>query len=137
MLGIIFFLSQTDFKLIIEAIVDGWYRLTEPSVDREIRADLTEKAEEKARILAEKQAEIDKWTQALKDNEAFVEIQKHLGDYTKDELAKECKCIYADAFPPVTFEAKPKDEMVRISVADNNEKVIGPYGNLFEMYGRK
>lgn len=35
-------------ELIVEAIVDGWYRLTEPSVDREIRADLTEKADEQA-----------------------------------------------------------------------------------------
>ena len=35
-------------ELIVEAIVDGWYRLTEPSVDREIRADLTEKADAQA-----------------------------------------------------------------------------------------
>ncbi|MBR3325640.1 MAG: RNA-binding transcriptional accessory protein [Clostridia bacterium] len=38
----------TREDLIFQAIKDGWKRLIEPSVDREIRNDLTEKAEEKA-----------------------------------------------------------------------------------------
>ncbi len=39
-------ISRED--LIFQAIKDGWKRLIEPSVDREIRNDLTEKADEKA-----------------------------------------------------------------------------------------
>ena len=39
-------ISRED--LIFQSIKDGWKRLIEPSVDREIRNDLTEKAEEKA-----------------------------------------------------------------------------------------
>ena len=38
----------TREELILQAIKDGWKRLIEPSVDREIRNDLTEKADEKA-----------------------------------------------------------------------------------------
>ncbi len=39
-------ISRED--LLFQAIKDGWKRLIEPSVDREIRNDLTEKADEKA-----------------------------------------------------------------------------------------
>ena len=39
-------ISKED--LIFQAIKDGWKRLIEPSVDREIRSDLTEKADEQA-----------------------------------------------------------------------------------------
>lgn len=35
-------------KYLKDAILDSWKRLIEPSIDREIRSDLTEKAEEKA-----------------------------------------------------------------------------------------
>ena len=41
--------SNTQFiKLLEDTILDSYKRLIEPSIDREIRADLTEKAEEKA-----------------------------------------------------------------------------------------
>ena len=41
--------GETQFKHILEeAIEDGYKRLIEPSIDRELRSDLTEKAEEKA-----------------------------------------------------------------------------------------
>ena len=41
--------GETQFKNILEeAIEDGYKRLIEPSIDRELRADLTEKAEENA-----------------------------------------------------------------------------------------
>jgi len=41
--------GETQFKKYLEeTILDSWKRLIEPSVDREIRSDLTEKAEEKA-----------------------------------------------------------------------------------------
>ena len=41
--------GQTQFTEILkETIEDGWKRLIEPSIDREIRSDLTEKAEDKA-----------------------------------------------------------------------------------------
>ena len=41
--------EKTQFtKYLIETICDSWKRLIEPSIDREIRSDLTEKAEEKA-----------------------------------------------------------------------------------------
>ena len=41
--------EQTQFtKFLIDTIGDSWKRLIEPSIDREIRSDLTEKAEEKA-----------------------------------------------------------------------------------------
>ena len=41
--------KNTQFgKLLEESIEDGYKRLIEPSIDREIRSDLTEKAEEKA-----------------------------------------------------------------------------------------
>ncbi|MBR3134366.1 MAG: RNA-binding transcriptional accessory protein [Clostridia bacterium] len=40
------YISRED--LLFQAIKDGWKRLIEPSVDREIRNDLTEKADEKA-----------------------------------------------------------------------------------------
>ena len=42
-------IEHTQFeKYIKRAIEDSWKRLIEPSIDREIRSDLTEKAEEKA-----------------------------------------------------------------------------------------
>ena len=41
--------GQTQFTTYLqETILDSWKRLIEPSIDREIRSDLTEKAEEKA-----------------------------------------------------------------------------------------
>ena len=41
--------GQTQFTSYLqETILDSWKRLIEPSIDREIRSDLTEKAEEKA-----------------------------------------------------------------------------------------
>ena len=41
--------NNSQYKLFLEnAIEDAWSRLIEPSIDRELRADLTEKAEEKA-----------------------------------------------------------------------------------------
>lgn len=41
--------GHTQFEnYLINAIEDSWKRLIEPSIDREIRSDLTEKAEEKA-----------------------------------------------------------------------------------------
>ena len=41
--------GQTQFTAYLqETILDSWKRLIEPSIDREIRSDLTEKAEEKA-----------------------------------------------------------------------------------------
>ena len=41
--------GQTKFTTYLqETILDSWKRLIEPSIDREIRSDLTEKAEEKA-----------------------------------------------------------------------------------------
>ena len=41
--------GQTQFTpYLIDTILDSWKRLIEPSIDREIRSDLTEKAEEKA-----------------------------------------------------------------------------------------
>ncbi len=41
--------GHTQFeKYLINTIEDSWKRLIEPSIDREIRSDLTEKAEEKA-----------------------------------------------------------------------------------------
>ena len=41
--------EQTQFtKYLRDTICDSWKRLIEPSIDREIRSDLTEKAEEKA-----------------------------------------------------------------------------------------
>ena len=40
--------EMTREDLIFQAIKDGWKRLIEPSVDREIRNDLTENADEKA-----------------------------------------------------------------------------------------
>ena len=41
--------GHTQFEqYLIDTIVDSWKRLIEPSIDREIRSDLTEKAEEKA-----------------------------------------------------------------------------------------
>lgn len=41
--------GQTQFTAHLEnTILDSWKRLIEPSIDREIRSDLTEKAEEKA-----------------------------------------------------------------------------------------
>ena len=41
--------GQTQFtKYLVDTISDSWKRLIEPSIDREIRSDLTEKAEEKA-----------------------------------------------------------------------------------------
>ncbi len=41
--------GQTQFtKYLQDTILDSWERLIEPSIDREIRSDLTEKAEEKA-----------------------------------------------------------------------------------------
>lgn len=41
--------GDTQFKTYLEnTILDSWKRLIEPSIDREIRSDLTEKAEEKA-----------------------------------------------------------------------------------------
>ena len=42
-------IGHTQFKeYLINTIEDSWKRLIEPSIDREIRSDLTEKAEEKA-----------------------------------------------------------------------------------------
>ena len=41
--------GHTQFEqYLIDTIADSWKRLIEPSIDREIRSDLTEKAEEKA-----------------------------------------------------------------------------------------
>ena len=41
--------GHTQFEeYLVNTIVDSWKRLIEPSIDREIRSDLTEKAEEKA-----------------------------------------------------------------------------------------
>lgn len=41
--------GETQFTQILkDAILDSWKRLIEPSIEREIRSDLTEKAEEKA-----------------------------------------------------------------------------------------
>lgn len=41
--------GQTQFtEYLKNTILDSWKRLIEPSIDREIRSDLTEKAEEKA-----------------------------------------------------------------------------------------
>ena len=41
--------GQTQFtQYLTDTILDSWKRLIEPSIDREIRSDLTEKAEEKA-----------------------------------------------------------------------------------------
>ena len=41
--------GETQFtKYLQDTILDSWKRLIEPSIDREIRSDLTEKAEEKA-----------------------------------------------------------------------------------------
>ena len=40
--------NQQEANILIETILDSFKRLIEPSIDREIRSDLTEKAEEKA-----------------------------------------------------------------------------------------
>ena len=41
--------GNTQFKVMLEnTILDAFKRLIEPSIEREIRSDLTEKAEEKA-----------------------------------------------------------------------------------------
>ena len=41
--------GETQFTIILkDTILDAFKRLIEPSIDREIRSDLTEKAEDKA-----------------------------------------------------------------------------------------
>ena len=49
-----------EYQLLEESIEDGYKRLIEPSVDREIRSELFEKAEEKAiKVFGRKMQEND------------------------------------------------------------------------------
>lgn len=88
--------------------------------------------------LAEKQEVIEKWAENLKDIAEFEALKDKLGNFTKEELDKECKCIFADAKANFTFSAKPKEDgVIRIPIAENEPTSDSPYGDLFEMYGTK
>lgn len=108
-----------------------------------MQAEVTSLRDYKAKIeaefaLAEKQEIIDKWSENLKDIAEFEALKDKLGNYSKEELEKECKCIFADAKANFTFSAKPKDDgVIRISITENDSVSDSPYGDLFEMYGTK
>lgn len=108
-----------------------------------MRSELSELKEYKSKVenefaLAEKQAVIDKWSENLKDVAEFEALKDKLGEFTKDDLEKECKCIFADAKANFTFAAKSKDDsVIRIPIATEEESTsVSPYGDLFEMYGK-
>ena len=91
---------------------------------------------EKNFAMAEKQEVLNKWADNLKDNAQYEALKDSLDNYSKDELERECKCIFADAKAQFTFAAK-KDDVVRIAVPVAQDKPTSPYGDLFEMYGNK
>lgn len=93
---------------------------------------------EKEFALAEKQEIISKWSENLKDVAEFEALKDKIEDYSKEDLERECKCIFADTKATFTFAAKAKDDsVVRIPVVEKETTPDSPYGNLFEMYGNK
>jgi len=88
--------------------------------------------------LAEKQEIIDKWSENLKDSAEFAALKDKLNEYSKEDLERECKCIFADAKASFTFSAKPKDDgVVRIPIVEKDSVPSSPYGDLFDLYGTK
>lgn len=88
--------------------------------------------------LAEKQEIIDKWSENLKDSAEFTALKDKLNEYSKEDLEKECKCIFADAKASFTFSAKSKDDgVIRIPIVEKDSVPSSPYGDLFDLYGTK
>lgn len=108
-----------------------------------MQTEVTSLRDYKAKIeaefaLAEKQEIIDKWTENLKDSAEFATLKDKLNEYSKEDLERECKCIFADAKASFTFSAKPKDDgVVRIPIVEKDSVPSSPYGDLFDLYGTK
>ena len=108
-----------------------------------MQTEVTSLRDYKAKIeaefaLAEKQEIIDKWSENLKDSAEFATLKDKLNEYSKEDLERECKCIFADAKASFTFSAKPKDDgVVRIPIVEKDSVPSSPYGDLFDLYGTK
>ena len=108
-----------------------------------MQTEVTSLRDYKAKIeaefaLAEKQEIIDKWSENLKDSAEFAALKDKLNEYSKEDLERECKCIFADAKANFTFSAKSKDDgVIRIPIVEKDSVPSSPYGDLFDLYGTK
>lgn len=108
-----------------------------------MQTEVTSLRDYKAKIeaefaLAEKQEIIDKWSENLKDSAEFATLKDKLNEYSKEDLERECKCIFADAKASFTFSAKSKDDgVIRIPIVEKDSVSSSPYGDLFDLYGTK
>ena len=107
-----------------------------------MQTEVTSLRDYKAKIeaefaLAEKQEIIDKWSENLKDSAEFTALKDKLNEYSKEDIEKECKCIFADS--KVTFSAKApaKESLVKIPIPVPTETKYEPYGGLFAEYKDK
>lgn len=91
-------------------------------------AEKNELHEKREKILANKKYDV------VRETDSFKELVKKMDSYSLEDLDKEAKIIFADAFDIQTFSAKnnaEKDLTVKIFRDVNNEVTEDRYGDLF------